>query len=88
MSEKEVLVEQIRKARIAQDAYEGYFKEYIESRKQNLVDAFTDCDNHPDTLTHIKHCMDALRALEASMLSDIESGKLASVEINSNRSMN
>ena len=82
------LKEQMRVARLANDAYESYLKNYLETRKQSIMNVFQSCENTPEALTHLKHCMDALTALEASIMSDIESGKLASIEINENRSMN
>lgn len=82
------LKEQMRIARIASDAYENYLKGYLETRKQSVLNVFQSCENTPEALTHLKHCMDALTALEASIMSDIESGKLAAIEMNENRSMN
>jgi hypothetical protein len=79
---KEELIEQIRKSRIAQDAYTAYFKDYVETRRQNLFEAFVHCANDPEELMSIKYLSDALTALESSMVQDIESGKLASIEIN------
>jgi hypothetical protein len=79
---KEELVEQVRKSRLAQDAYDGYFKEYVEIRRQNILDAFVHCDNDPEELMRIKYLSDALTALEHSMMQDIESGKLASIDLN------
>lgn len=88
MNKSVELKEQMRVARLANDAYESYLKGYLETRKQSIINVFQSCENTPEALTHLKHCMDALTALEASIVSDIESGKLASIEMNENRSMN
>jgi cytochrome P450 len=85
---EERLTEQVRKARQAQQAYDTYLREYIETRRNNILSQFINGMNNPETLAHLKHCSDALLALEASILTDIESGKLSSMDLNANRGIN
>lgn len=82
------LKEQMRVARVAATAYDTYFKQYVESRRASILDMFQNAPNDSDTLTSLKYLVDALNALEASILADVDSGKMASIEMNENRSMN
>lgn len=64
----------------ANAAYEGYMREYFGRQRKMLFDQFMETKDLDVTLT-IRAAMDALSAVERSIISDIDSGRMASITL-------
>jgi hypothetical protein len=64
----------------ANAAYEGYMKDYFARQRKLLFDQFIETKDIDTALT-IRAAMDALSAVERSIISDIDSGRMASITL-------
>lgn len=77
-SEAEILSAEIQRARRAKQAYDLYIKEHIDSVVTNIYDNIESCSiSDTDTLVNLKGLLTAIRSLERSVLSDIDTGRMA-----------
>jgi hypothetical protein len=64
-------------------AYNGYIKEFVAEQNKAIFDAFTSSQNLND-LPKLKEYQLAIASLEQAVLTDIETGKLAIMQLNNN----
>lgn len=77
-SEAEILSAEIQRARRAKQAYDLYIKEHIDNVVTNIYDSIESCSiSDTDTLVNLKGLLTAIRSLERSVLSDIDTGRMA-----------
>lgn len=77
-SEAERLSAELQRARRAKQAYDLYIKEHVDSVVTNIYDSIESCSiSDTDTLVNLKGLLAAIRSLERSVLSDIDTGRMA-----------
>ena len=67
--------------RRAKSAYDGYLKEYVEIQNKELYERFISDSVSTQEAINIKISQSAFNALERGILSDIETGKLAEIQL-------
>jgi len=73
---------EIAKGTKAKHAYELYVREFIERVNSQIYENFTHCPLGDDTtILEIKRLHAALAALEQAVLSDIETGRMAELQL-------
>jgi len=76
--EAERLPAEIQRARRARQAYDLYIKEHIDNVVASIYSSIESCSvSDTDTLITLKGLLTAIRSLERSVLSDIDTGRMA-----------
>lgn len=80
--EQDQLEDEVRWSNHAKSAYESYLKQFIEKQRQYCYDQFAEisCNNVNDIQT-IKYLLDSINHLENSIRGDMETGKLARIQL-------
>lgn len=69
----------------AKNAYDSYIKNHIETIVKNIYENIENClTTDTETLISLKNLLAAVRGLETSVLSDIESGNMAKQQLEEN----
>ena len=81
MTEEEVYEKEIDKARRVQAAYDSFLKEFIEDKKIELFNRFSEAniisDDDVEVLKEIRRMCSVVSALEDEVLNIIQTGELA-----------
>jgi reverse gyrase len=73
--------EEIKLGKQAQQAYDLYLKRFIAEKQEDIFKAFIQVSiSEPEKVLELKRLQMALSALETALLSDIETGKLAIIQ--------
>lgn len=81
-AQKELLQREVERGKRASKAHSLYLKEFIEAKRGQLHLAFRECPvESAETLMEIKRLDLALASLEADILTAIESGRMASIQL-------
>lgn len=76
------LSDEVRLGRQAQQAYDVYVKRHIDSTVQNIYEGIEVLSvTQKEELIELKGLLTAIRGLEMSVLRDIETGKLAAIQL-------
>lgn len=77
-TEAEILSTEVQRARRAKQAYDLYIKEHVDNVVKNIYESIEACSiSDTDTLINLKGLLTAIRSLERSVLSDIDTGRMA-----------
>jgi len=77
-----ILNNEVAKSKRAEQAYNLFIKEHIEITVKQIYDGIEQCSiGDAPMLLKLKSALSALRGLESSVLSAIESGKLARITL-------
>ena len=81
----DILKEEIRLSHLAEVAYNTYMKEFIRMQKDYAISQFNDINaDNINGLQVCKFLFEAINHLEEVILSDIETGKLAKIQLGEN----
>lgn len=73
---------EVRIGRLAQQAYDLYVKQHIDIAVANVYTGIENCSIvDKEALIELKGLLTAVRGLEVSILNDIETGKLAALQL-------
>lgn len=76
------LSEELRLGRLAQQAYDCYVKQHIANIVDNIYTSFESLSiTQKEELAELKGLLTAVRGLEMSITRDIETGKLAAMQL-------
>jgi hypothetical protein len=80
INNKGQLHEEVAQGTRARAAFDGYLRQFIQKQNASIFDAFLASENLLD-LPKLKEYQLAIAALEQAVLTDIETGKLASLQL-------
>lgn len=75
------LDDEVSLGEVAKKAHSSYLEGYFAQERLNIFNAFCNAPNVPDVLISLKHSQEALDTLEEITLTQIETGRLASIMI-------
>lgn len=76
------LEHEIIDAKAAQSAYDGFVKQFCESKRQVLFEAFCSVTSQDvESLQEIRRMMSVIDALETEVKSAIETGRMATITL-------